>query len=245
MTDTMHAYPIHANNWFTIKVHHGFNTIIDFWHKYQTDSSHAGGIVEFSQDHGHTWQNIKGSCNTDSFSSGIGGVRTTNFYTFNDTLLNGEPAFTGINNVIQYSRFQFFDGFPVGPKRTSGGCTFSVDTFYIRFRFISDTATDTMAGWIIDSIKTENDDYGTGAVAEISKQNTLNVFPNPSYDGTFIFPKLENERQYNIEVYNTMGERILKMLYTQSLELGNYPKGMYFYKVTDGNEYYSGQLLNE
>src|ERR1700745_1168639 len=56
MTDTLNPYPVNANNWFVIKIPNWWgNTIFDFWHKYQTDSSHDGGIVEFSIDAGTTW----------------------------------------------------------------------------------------------------------------------------------------------------------------------------------------------
>lgn len=244
MTDTLHPYHTHANNWFVLKIRNGMNIIVDFWHKYQTDSTHAGGIVEFSTDHGSTWQNVLGNCNIDG-SMGQG-ILTDNFYSSHDTLHTGEPAFTGTSGGASlYSRFQFFIGLPV--KTASGtGCTLvSVDTFYTRFRFVSDTATDTLAGWDIDSIKIEADHYNGGAVALVNKGNMLHVFPNPSYDGSFIFPALVAENQFDIEVYNALGTRIKKMPYAHSLSLKGYPSGIYFYKVSDGTEYYSGQLQVE
>lgn len=245
MTDTLRPYPVNANNWFTIKVLRGFNQIIDFWHRYQTDSTRDGGTVEFSIDHGVIWQNMKGPCNSDSIFSDPG-IFTTNFYTFNDTLASGTQAFTGTKSSTQYSRFQFFVGFPIGPlSGGSSGCDFrSADTIYVRFRFISDSVPDTMAGWIIDSIKIEQDDYGSGIV-NINNQKSLNVYPNPSYDGSFTFPALVNEQNYKIEVYDAMGEKILKIPYTQSLELNHCPPGLYFYRVTGATGYYSGRLLIE
>jgi hypothetical protein len=243
MTDTLHNYPRNANNWFVLKIPLRFNTIIDFWHKYQTDSMHAGGIVEFSTDSGSTWQNIKGACNADSIMFGVG-IRTTNFYTFNDTILTGEPAFTGTSAGLQYSRFQFFNGLPISPRSTTF-CMFTMPEVYLRFRFVSDTATDTLAGWMIDSIKIENNDYGSGAVANINKQNLLNVYPNPSYDGVFNFPALNNGQDFKIEIYNSIGARVLQMPYKRLLDLGCYPMGLYFYRVTDGVEYYSGDMVKE
>jgi hypothetical protein len=245
MTDTSLFYPIRANNWFTVKVRNSPNVIIDFWHRYQTDSIRDGGLVEFSMDHGMTWQNIKGSCNIDS-GGATPGVLTDNFYTFNDTLTTGEPSFTGASSSTQFSRFQFFVGLPISPPSSggSGGCSFfSVDTFYIRFRFISDSIPDTLAGWIIDSIKIERDLYG-GLVKQVNNQNSLNIFPNPSY-GPFTFPALENEQQYKLEVYNSIGERILSNPYQHTISLNAWPPGLYFYRVTDGINYYSGKLLLE
>jgi len=241
MTDTLHHYRVKANNWFVIKFPRSLNTIVDFWHKYQTDSSHAGGIVEFSLDHQVSWMNVMGICNRDTNFAGHG-VITTSFYGFTDTLRTGEPSFSGKHDSLRYSRFQLFDGFP---ERTTGGtyCDFAVDTYFVRFRFVSDTTADTLAGWEIDSVKIEYDNYGSGGVMQVNKRQSLNIYPNPSNNGTFYFPSLNNEQNFSIEVYNTIGGRILRMPYKQSLDIGNYAKGLYFYKVSDGMEYYSGRLL--
>jgi hypothetical protein len=245
MTDTVNYYPKNANNWFIFRFPHTFNIIIDFWHKFQTDSGHAGGIVEFSTDHGANWQNVKGACNVDS-GMAFGGVLTDGFYGVNDTLATGEQAFTGTQSGMQFSRFQFFDGFPVRISKGSSGCDFfRVDSIYVRFRFISDTTADTLAGWIIDSIKIEKDNYGGGGVKGINNSAVLNISPNPSFDGIFNFPQLNEGQHFSIEIYNTTGVRILRVPYRRSIDLTYYPGGLYFYKVSDGVEYYSGRLLNE
>src|ERR1035437_1679925 len=45
MTDTLHPYPKNANASFLLKMDHALpNFIVYFWHKYETDSFHAGGI---------------------------------------------------------------------------------------------------------------------------------------------------------------------------------------------------------
>ncbi len=216
-------------------------TIIDFWHRYQTTAKHDGGVVEFSQDNGKTWQNVKGACNRDG--SGEPGILTTNFYSTIDTLTTEERSFNGIHDSMQYSRLQFWGGYAISPYG-SGGCFGYPDNFFIRFRFISDSVADTLAGWIIDSIKIEHDMY-PGSVANINKPKAINIFPNPSHNGTFIFPALKDEQDYSLEVYNAMGNRIVKMSYQQSIDLSQYAKGLYFYKVSDGTEYYSGWLLKE
>lgn len=240
ITDSINNYPTKANNSFIIKLAPGYNTIVDFWHRYQTDGGHDGGLVEFSIDTGATWQNIKGACNIDSFPYGQVGVITDNFYTFNDTLLTGEPAFTGIRNYTQYSRFQFFMGLPA-KSTTPHSCNIpSHIPILVRFRFISDTTPDTLAGWMIDSIKVENDLYVGGVNAVFLK--THPVFPNPSCNGHFVFPSINDEGAYIIEVYNTMGERIFKTPYKEQLDISPYPRGLYYYKVS-GPDQFTGQLL--
>ncbi len=243
MTDTLLPYPRNANNFFIVKIKPIYNVIVDFWHKYQTDTGRDGGIVEFSLDTGLTWQNVKGECNIDS---GIGwkGVYTENLYTFNDTLQTGEPAFTGTQSSTLLSRVQFFLGWP--QKTTQKPlCNLWSDLIYLRFRFVSDTTVDTLAGWEIDSIKIENDNYGGGGVRELAHQQALKVFPNPSCTGVFYFPSLINEDDRRIQVYDAIGRRILEMQYSHKLDIGQYPKGLYYYKVSDGTEYYCGQLRVE
>ena len=235
MTDTLNHYPINANNWFVIKVPYYHNVIVDFWHRYQTNLAHAGGIVDFSIDAGLTWQNIKGPCNIDSF--GGTGVGTAGFYSFSDTLVNGEPAFTGTQSTAQYSRIQFKDPEPIA--KTTSGCYFSTSTFFIRFRFESDTMADTLAGWIIDSVKIENDIYWM-AVNDINQHGQLHISPNPSSTGIFTFPELRNE-----ELYNSIGQKISSTPNKHSIDLSHYVNGMYFYTVTNGTEHYSGRLLKE
>ena len=243
MTDTTNFYPTNANNYFIIKIPPGINRIVDFWHKFQTDSMHAGGIVEFSQDTGITWQNVKGPCNEDSNFAGFSGIVTEGVYTFADTLLDGTPAFTGTSSGLKYSRIQFFNGFPVKTTST-GGCEMTTGMIYLRFRFVSDTTVDTLAGWIIDSIKVERDMYW-GSVNKMNTLKSLYVSPNPSYDGSFTFPELEEEKGFSIEVYNALGTRLLHAPYRHSIQIANYPSGLYFYRVTNGADVYQGQLLKE
>ena len=240
MTDTMHPYRMNANNWFVLKIVYGVNEIVDFWHKYQMDSTHAGGAVEFSVDNGVSWTNIKGHCNQDGVNCSPG-IRTENFYGSGDTIFDGTQAFSGTQDTPICSKFQFFGGCQYGPI---GSCNLNVDTFYIRFRFISDSTNDSLAGWSIDSIKLEVNDYSGEAVKTINKL-PLKVFPNPTTDFTFEFPPLADQEAYNISVFDAMGQKIIDLPYTQSLNLVGRQPGVYFYKVTNGTDYYSGQLVVE
>jgi hypothetical protein len=239
MTDTLNHYPVNANNWFSIEVPNYFNVIVDFWHKYQMDTGRDGGVVEFSLDSGATWQNIKGDCNADgTFSVGI---RTQNCYSNSDTLESGVRAFTGTKDTLQFSRIQFFSGYP--QKMTSGvGCEVW-GSKVLRFRFISDSTADSLAGWLIDSIKIEMDRY-EGLVGTV-KQEALHITPNPSLNGLFTFPAITDEEQYTISIYNAIGQRILAQPYKQSLDLSHYANGLYFYSATNGNVTYTGRLLKE
>ncbi len=239
MTDTLNEYPVNANSWFTIKYFQESGVIISFWHKYQTSEGHDGGIVEFSIDSGLTWQNMLGDCNEDS--SWGAGVHTANFYGKYDTLLSGEQAFSGTSNGWIKSQFQFFPPPFVKPNGGQQPCYLGDIT--VRFRFKSDSIPDTLDGWIIGRINIEQDTY-VGSVAKVTK-SSLNIYPNPSSDAGFNFPALDEEKKYRIEISNVLGARVLNVPYTHHINLSTLPKALYFYRVSDGTEYYSGQLVSE
>jgi hypothetical protein len=242
MTDTVNHYPVNANDWFVLKTHLHLNLIIDFSHKYQTLPHKSGGIVEFSIDTGKTWQNVLGDCNVDS--SLAPGILTSNFYKKSDTLPDGQQAFMGVAPSMQYSRLQFFTAIPA--RLTGGsGCDFGGSNIgkplYVRFRFESDTFASPFDGWLIDNIKIESDEYG-GFVPTVG-YNTLNIHPNPSSDGVFIFPELNDEKAAEIEILNVLGESLFKGPYNHRLDLSGYKTGLYLYRVKSGTEYYSGRLI--
>jgi len=242
MTDTTHSYPVNANSSFTLRIiPTGFNIYFSFWHKYQTAARHDGGIVEFSADGGITWQNMLGDCNGDSMFTERS-ILTDNFYGRNDTLLSGEPAFSGISSGWQLSKFQFFTTLPIRLSGGGPGCLNDTETL-VRFRFKSDSIPDSLDGWIISSIKVELDLYS--GVSTINKSQTLKVFPNPSIDGVFNFPALEDEGKYSMEIFNAVGDKVYTGSYKHDVNLSSHARGVYFYKVGNGIDYYSGTISDK
>ena len=237
MTDTVLPYPPNANDFFSLKMINSVtNFIVDIWHRYKTNSIHAGGIIEYSTDTGLSWMNI-GNCPY---------VLKQNLYSSADTIYTGEPAFKGNSGGEQLTRFQFINC--VGLKTTNTTCSSVFSLYmpgYIRFRFVSDSTIDSLSGWIIDSIRIEDPGCIPGSVAAIFPNKAFKVFPNPSTDGEFYLPELANVQQYTIEVYNAIGNKILNMSYQTVLNLSSYPKGLYHYVVTNGNYYYKGSLIFE
>lgn len=240
MTSRMIPYPKNTHCSFFVKTAipgvSQFNFIVTFKHKYQLDSTKAGGFVEFSVDTGQTWHNIIDDCYTN------GDIRADSMYQLTDTLWNGEPAFTGTSNGWITSRFQFFVGIPV---RTTAPSYCLVPNPIIRFNLISDTTTNTTNdGWIIDEIKLEQDKYGS-SVASLNGWQSLDVHPNPSYNGLVYFPTLAQQEQYKIELYNAIGQQVVSMPYTQQVDLAAYGKGLYLYRVTNGESLFTGRLMLE
>jgi len=238
MTDTLNTYPVNVNSWFVLKYFPVTNEIISFRHKYQTTAHHDGGMVEFSVDSGHTWQNVIGNCNGI-----VPGINFANFYALTDTLLSGEPAFNGADTGWTTSKIQFFWGNAAKPN---GGPACAIDPFsniQLRFRFKSDSIPDTLAGWIIGDIGIEQDLYL--GIPKINKLLALDIYPNPSLDAVFNFPALDEEKTYSIELINALGRRVLQMPYQRQINLSQFSKGLYFYRVTNGTQYYSGKLVVE
>ncbi len=245
MTDTTDTYPVNANDWFVVKMERNFNlgAIISFRHKYQTTAGHDGGIVEYSYDNGANWTNVKDSCNVDDEPGWDGfGIITENFYGKTDTLLHGEMAFSGTSGWTN-SAIQFGVG-AIPLKTTASSNCMAQDTVFIRFRFVSDDTLETLDGWMIDDIRVDHDWYW-GAAKSLSKLNTLGVYPNPSFDGLINFPQLKNEHEYTTIITNVTGSIVMTSPYKPYLDLSAQPKGLYFYKVTNGETTYTGRLTIE
>jgi hypothetical protein len=227
MTDTSNPYPANANDFFVLKVHDFINYTIDFWHKYQTDSLHAGCIIEFSSDSGTTWINI----------ADCPGMILQNVYSSADTLITGQPAFTGTSNGEQHSSFQFINC--VGVRLTSTMCFPDYGRFsdnYIRFRFVSDSTVDSLSGWIIDSIRMVNYDC-PGSVANVNNTfQPLNIFPNPATSMLTI--QSPNEPINTIAITNILGQTVYSEQFAANsmeaeINVSNLSTGIYFVKINN------------
>lgn len=243
MTDTTDTYPTNANDWFTLKLDRDQNkgAIVSFRHNYQTTSQHDGGMVEYSYDHGANWTNIVDSCN-DNTGLPFMGIYTYNFYTKNDTILNNGWGFSGTSNGWMQSAFQLPTG-PIPLRTNASWNCLPNDTVWVRFRFVSDDTLETLDGWMIDDIRVDHDNYWV-SVKNVTKTANLNPYPNPSYDGLINFPALEGTN-YTITIINITGSTIMTSPYKPYLDLSAQPKGLYFYKVTNGVTTYTGRLTIE
>jgi len=205
---------------------------------------HDGGMVEFSIDSGNTWQNIVGACNDYWVQPAI---FTENFYTNNDTLLDGTPSFNGTSNGWVESQFQLWWGVQDYYKHTGGMpvCILQDSSIVeVRFRFKSDSIPDSLDGWLISHINLAQNHYPpVSAVKNVNKASSLNIYPNPSIDAIFNFPTLDDEKQYSIEIMDITGRSIMNMPYAHELNLSAYPKGFYFYRVSNGQQHYNGKLI--
>lgn len=230
MTDTVNYYPTNANNSFTIDVDKDLmNMILSFRHKYQTDSTKDGCIVEYTIDTGKTWNNVAGECNVNhKNATSPHGIITDNFYGPDDTLLTGEAAFSGNSNGWRYSRLQMFFAIPIRTTGGFGNCYgFPVQ---FRFRFVSDNTSDTLDGWMIDDIKIEADLYGS---INNLNQSVGEVYPNPVQNILTI--KTTANEFSDLKLVNSIGQVVTRQKVTGTttyLGMKELPAGIYYLLLT-------------
>lgn len=234
MTDTVNPYPPGANDYFTLEVNYIQNSVISIWHEYQTDSIHAGGIIEFSTDSGATWMNVA-NCSS---------INKANFYSIADTVFSGAPAFTGNSSGQMLTQFQILDCFGISPPTTA--CSFYTGSgpffgpLYIRFRFVSDTTVSALPGWKIDSIRVDYMDC-PGSASNIKPANTFSISPNPAA-GHITLSGAEGQ----ITIINLMGQTVRSLPAGQAglqlangslqvaVDISDLPAGVYFVKGNGG-----------
>jgi hypothetical protein len=85
-------------------------------------------------------------------------------------------------------------------------------------------------------------------VDENSLEQSVSIFPNPSAGKfTFLYKSSELKNlQFNIEVYNVLGEKIYDQLKDSNdfdIDLADQTKGVYFIKVKTGEELFTSRLV--
>ncbi len=245
MTDTAVTYPIGQDDYFVLRDLNGFNPILTFDHRYETTAGKDGGCVELSNDSGATWKSIFQLCNdTNTNNNPTWGesVLTDSFYTRHDTLANGIPVFSGSSNGYIRSRLQLFYALPL--KTTQAPCNFWNMDIWVRFRFMSDSTADTLAGWNIRRILLEYDRWE--GVTNTSLPAHLSFSPNPTTGLLRLaddFPLTPGQRY---QVRDVLGRVVLREGKPErTLDLGGLPKGLYFVQVQGRNGIAVGRVVLE
>jgi len=232
LTDTINDYPI--NNYSYFDLYAGFFNfpffsmimIIDFWHKYDSDTLKDGGYITVSWDKGLSWMNIIKDT-VYMWETPEWNEFTFNLYSENDTLFNGEYGFSGSSNGWKKTGIAWF----TQPVKLD----FPPDTMIIRFNFISDSINDNKEGWMIDNIRL----YGIELMGEINNvsinNNFVKIAPNPFNTNTDI----SFDKQYNnikIDIYDIQGKLMETQNYIKTNRIkfnrNNLKNGLYFLKFT-------------
>jgi photosystem II stability/assembly factor-like uncharacterized protein len=95
-------------------------------------------------------------------------------------------------------------------------------------------------------LKTTNGGGWNSARKTQAPASTFSVYPNPSKDFvTFDLPY--NSKSATVELYDIQGKKVIqqKLTETKQIAVGHLPKGLYLYRLTDGEKVYSGKLVVE
>ncbi len=220
VTDTINNYPINDTSRFTIKILNQFAPwgvlAVQWKQKLDMDTTFDGGIVEFTTDHGLTWQNA------------FNNPYVYNFYGFqpanHDTLFSGVNAFSGTDSTWRDIWLCFdmswMSQFP--------------DTLMFRYTLISDSVDNGKEGWLIDNFMAHITFIHT--VKEVEQENYLNVYPNPANDIVYI--QAQKIMEFHIiemmELVDPIGRvvDIWKNIPTKFwFDTNKYPGGQYYLKV--------------
>ncbi len=118
----------------------GTNAVLEFAHRYATENTFDGGVLEYSVDGGTTWFDILAAgggvpANAQRFlQGGYTGTISTGF----DSPIGGRQAWSGTSGVFVTSRVNLAD--------------FGGRNVHFRFRFASDRSV-AATGWWIDDIR--------------------------------------------------------------------------------------------
>lgn len=73
--------------------------------------------------------------------------------------------------------------------------------------------------------------------------NTIIVYPNPVHEMLFIDTKTQNTE---VEIFDVMGKKVQTSFLSQNspqIDMKNFPQGIYFLKIFDGEKYYSQKVI--
>jgi len=221
VTDTMSTYPINADGTVAFKVNpHLMNILVEFTHKFDTDTLKDGGMVEISYDLGNSWNNVcVNPYPKDWFRFSF---RTENMYDSSQKLFNGMPGFSGKTNGWITSSFHLVWFVKIfGP----------LDSVMLRFHFISDSVAENKNGWMIDEVKVSYVEMGGG----FDEQNVYGFTLSPNPSSEFVYVKsIHGPLPEVLKVYETDG-RFVKSIKIENnrFNVSDLNNGLYYINLNE------------
>ena len=84
----------------------------------------------------------------------------------------------------------------------------------------------------------------TTSINEFRKENTLIIFPNPTYSELNISPP-STTTPFVIKIYNVNGKLVMKKANKIKLNISSLPSGQYFVQMIQNDHYYSTKLIKQ
>jgi len=220
VTDTIYNYPENNTSRFIIRI---LNQLapwgvlaLEWMQKLDMDADYDGGIIEYTTDHGLTWQNA------------FNNPYTYNFYGFqpanHDTLVSGVNAFSGTDstwrNIWLCFDLSWMSQFP--------------DTLMLRFSLVSDSVDNGKEGWLIDNFLSHVTIHHT--IPEAKQEKYLNVHPNPA--NGIVYIETEKRMEFHIiekmELVDQSGKLVEKWTNIPTkfwFDTEKYQSGLYYLKI--------------
>lgn len=198
---------------------------ISFWHIFETQKFHDGGILEYSFNRGSSW----GVVGSDSDTSWYNSYYVAGISNSNKSLPGWSGSSGGWKFAQHFIKFQF-------PAQV-----------IFRFRFGSD-ASIFDEGWAIDDFCFE--EFGSCSIPPITSIKEGNsvlefqLYPNPANNEAILIFENKKEQNIKISVKNVLGAEIMKKYAFKeagkqilSINTSKLKEGMYFISI-EGNDFY-------
>lgn len=241
VTDTTSFYPNNSNSSFTVKIPSKYldvaETVISFWHKFDTEAEKDSGYIEYSFDGGLNW-----NCLVDTFLEDTRFGYWSHWDSSKTHGLNGDLKITGDSKGWINSEYKWVwfipckiiesDEYSDSNLKSTNESPFP-DSLYVRFVFISDSINENKCGWIIDNIEVY--EIFVGDVLIIDLDQSVSVYPNPT-DNILKVKLPENLKLEEFIILNSFGQKLKIGKVTDSLieiDVSNLPNGQYFIQFYD------------
>lgn len=229
LTDSTQSYPPNTYDYFDLVVSVGWNfgLILDFWHRYDTDTLADGGYIEISYDKGQSWNNLS----AEPINNMHVEFNTENLYSNNSLLYNGSPGFTGRDTGWVHTKVQWTWALPLKQM--------NYDTIIFRFSFVSDSIHSNKDGWMIDDIKIAHADYGSFTNHLNAKSTGLNLYPQPCVRELFYNLASTNLTAQSYTIFDMMGGVLMQGMIDnqeQSMHIEALKPGSYILKLNLEND---------
>ncbi len=220
VTDTLNNYPPNNTSSFIFKIpieQFFFGILAIQWMQKLDFDSTDGGIIEYSIDHGTSWQNISGDPIVYNF---YGFQNPQNF----DTIFTGEVGFTKRDTSWQ-NIWLCFDG-----------SYFSnvTDTGYFRFTVKTDSIDNGNEGWMIDNMWAAVTFIHT--IKKNDQTDYIRIFPSPT--SGIINIETQKLAEYHVieqmTLTNTKGEIVKSYGLSPTkyfIDISDQPSGQYYLKI--------------
>jgi len=233
VTDTSNSYPTNNTSSFVFGIDpqlFGFGVLAIQWkQKLDMDKGTDGGIIEFSSDTGSTWENVFNNPYVYNFN----GFDSTN----QDTLKNGEYAFTGTDSSWK-DIWLCFDLSWLSLN----------DSLIFRFTMKSDSIDNQKEGWLIDNLIAHFSIVHT--IAEIEQKKYMKISPNPTSNRIYINTKKQEDFHIieRIELIDVKGDIIQEWGVSPTkfyIDIGDHPNAIYFLRIKTNKKYETFKVLLE